>query len=153
MTIIEKMEAAGRIAACLELGKRISVKKMIQKLNPANTDNGFLLKSENLMDLSNFLHEKIAGHPLTIAYANKTGIELPLFCADDIQNYEKDESLRKLAVLAFFEGLWKEIPKWGNASQSAAELGSKTSDAKKKSSAENGKKGGRPKKVKEDENK
>lgn len=151
MSIIEKLEAAGRLVAFLEMRKQITAKKLIQKLNPSNSPNGFLLKAENLVEMSNLLHERIAGDTLTQAYMKATKIDLPLFVGSDIDEWEKDEPGRLMAVLAFYAGLYMKIPEWSKekqASEAAAQLGAKTSAAKKKSSAENGKKGGRPKKPK-----
>lgn len=113
MEICEKMRNAGRVMTFLEINDMISVKKTIQMLNPSNSEKGFLLKSEQLMRLSNLLHEKICANSITQNYMNSQNIPLPLFTASDIDNYKSDEPLRKMAVLSFFEGLFQQVPKWG----------------------------------------
>ena len=145
----KKMKKIGRLIVALEMNRQLTVKKLLQKFNPAQTEKGLLTKKEDLIDFSNYLHEKIAGgDKQTKEFIKNNFIRLPLFTVEEMENWENERNVR---VAELFEGLFWQYPQESETTIAARELGSKTSEAKKKSSAENGKKGGRPKKLTDSE--
>lgn len=147
----DRMKLLGQAVAVLEWKKATDLRKLLIKYNPAQSDNGFLYKLDNLIQFNIEISELTARNNLVEYFKSFT--DLPFLGVDDLPHSEKEYDFVK-AQFNFWTGyhsafvndeIIKEL-----SSLNASQLGSIKSEKKAKSSAENGKKGGRPKKQKAD---
>lgn len=126
---LNRLEAAGVVTS----------KIFLLKHNGGNTDKMFLYHPEGAIAASNDLTE------LACLNGVQQVLDLcPLLTADDIESYSPQGATEKAA---FFEGLFESTQRQTiDPAEIGRKGGSVVSEAKKASSAENGKKGGRPKK-------